>query len=372
MKIGEKCEGSIYCNFKKIYMPKEDKLHIRKIYLDALRIIAVFLVIFNHLNGYLMYQISSGWKVWFYMFLTMITRVNVPLFLMISGSLLLGKEESISVILKKRLIRIASVLLIFSTLLYVVAAQENFSISDWFLKISSNSIEGSYWYLYAYIGMLLMLPYLRRIVKGFCDKDFIYIIVLHFLIYAIVPIVNYVMFFSRGESYSLYLNIPIMTLNVIFFPLLGYYLDRILPVEKINKRMLGIAFLAALVGIFVSSMFTYYSGVRVGFSQDYVQLFDYLTTIFVFIFVKYLFVNKKMCAGRPLLENVICKIGQLTFGMYLLDPLWKNLFYLKFEAVMQPLMPIVIFSGIWCILSMFVSGIVTYGLKKIWIIRNLL
>lgn len=157
-----------------------------------------------------------------------------------------------------------------------------------------------------------------------------------------------------------------------FFPLLGYYLDRILPVGKINKRMLGIAFFTALAGIFVSSIFTWHSGVRVDFSQDYVQLFDYLTTIFVFIFVKYLFVNKKMCAGRPLLENVICKIGQLTFGMYLLDPLWKNLFYLKFEAVMQPLMPVVIFSGIWCLLSMFVSGIVTYGLKKIWIIRNLL
>lgn len=160
-------------------MNRENKLNIRKTYLDALRIIAVFLVIFNHLNGYLMYQISSGWKVWFYMFLTMITRVNVPLFLMISGSLLLGKEEPISVILKKKFIRMFSVLLIFSTLLYAVAAQENFSISVWFLKISSNSIEGSYWYLYAYIGML-MLPYLRRIVKGFCDKDFIYIIVLNF------------------------------------------------------------------------------------------------------------------------------------------------------------------------------------------------
>ena len=72
----------------------------KKIYFEWMRILACGLVIFNHLEGYTLYKSSIGMKQGLYMLLTMITRINVPLFLMISGALLLKKEEDIITVIK--------------------------------------------------------------------------------------------------------------------------------------------------------------------------------------------------------------------------------------------------------------------------------
>lgn len=52
----------------------------KKIYFEWIRIIACGLVIFNHLDGFSLYMISSGAKQSFYMCLAVITKINVPLF----------------------------------------------------------------------------------------------------------------------------------------------------------------------------------------------------------------------------------------------------------------------------------------------------
>ena len=58
---------------------------------DLMRIIACNLVIFNHMDGYSSFQQTSpGWKTWICMVPAMITRINVPLFFMIGGALLLN------------------------------------------------------------------------------------------------------------------------------------------------------------------------------------------------------------------------------------------------------------------------------------------
>ena len=176
----------------------------RVVYLDAMRIMAIFLVIFNHLKGYTLYQISDGPKQWIYMFITMVTRFNVPLFLMISGTLLLDKEESYGILLGKRIKRFASVIVLFEFGLYIefyLAAlikgdkNANFSLFKFIQGVLAGSLEGtgSYWYLYAYMGMLLNLPFLRKIAKQMDKKDFILLIAIHFFVSSFLPIINIVL-----------------------------------------------------------------------------------------------------------------------------------------------------------------------------------
>lgn len=66
----------------------------RKVYLDFLRILACFLVIVNHTNSDIFLNSSIG-ITWFvsitYFF---ICKIAVPLFVMISGAVLLGKKDS--------------------------------------------------------------------------------------------------------------------------------------------------------------------------------------------------------------------------------------------------------------------------------------
>ena len=65
------------------------------LYVEILRIICIVFVIFNHTNymGYVYFLSFDNGTLpyWFYMFFTVIAGISVPIFLMISGMLLLGK-----------------------------------------------------------------------------------------------------------------------------------------------------------------------------------------------------------------------------------------------------------------------------------------
>lgn len=76
----------------------------RKSYIDLLKIMAIYMVLFNHTKdkGFILFTIAQGSKLYpFYLFNAIWIKIAVPLFFMTSGALLLGKEESIGQILKK-------------------------------------------------------------------------------------------------------------------------------------------------------------------------------------------------------------------------------------------------------------------------------
>lgn len=69
-----------------------------------LRIITIALVLFNHTetNGFQLYAITSNIYLYLYIFLTIFCKIAVTIFFMISGGVILGKEESLKDLYKKR------------------------------------------------------------------------------------------------------------------------------------------------------------------------------------------------------------------------------------------------------------------------------
>ena len=162
--------------------------------------------------------------------------------------------------------------------------------------------------------------------------------------------------------------------KVMFYPLIGFYIDHKVDMEKMTGKKVALMMLAGFVGIVISNTCTYYQGTHSpnGFTQDYVQLFDYLTTICVFVLIKYTAVKFNDFSGIPRFCRIVTLIGELTFGIYLMDPIWKKLFYRQFEAVLEPSMITILVSVLWCLTSMCLGGIVTFALKKIPVFRKLL
>ena len=68
----------------------------RVVYLDLIRIVAVYLVIFTHTGdlGSKLYEFGDYdfTRNIIYIMTDVIRRINVPLFLMVSGAVLLGRE----------------------------------------------------------------------------------------------------------------------------------------------------------------------------------------------------------------------------------------------------------------------------------------
>ena len=90
-------------------MPAEHSTRRRVIYFDILRIVAIFFVVFVHLAAQHWADVDVSSRAWFAFNLYCTTgKWSVPIFVMISGALFLGRDVSISSILKKNVARIAT------------------------------------------------------------------------------------------------------------------------------------------------------------------------------------------------------------------------------------------------------------------------
>lgn len=84
---------------------KNNKVVGRKVYIDFLKIIAIYMVLFNHTEtkGFVLFTIARTSKLYpLYLFNAIFIKIAVPLFLMTSGALLLGKSESYRDLMNKR------------------------------------------------------------------------------------------------------------------------------------------------------------------------------------------------------------------------------------------------------------------------------
>ncbi len=304
----------------------------RKLYFDILRIIAITCVIYNHTNeyGYYRYAIVNN-QVFscLYAALGAFIAIGVPLFFMISGALLLGKEESLRALYEKRVLRIIMVMVIFETLTYiykVLFEGAPISISFFLNKTISDNIIPPYWYLYAYLAFLMGLPLLRKMVLAMSQNDFVYLIVLQILIEGIFSTIVYL---GGITSLNSFFVIPFFN-RVIFFPIFGYYMANVLPKEKCNTRGVYYAIAASLITIIIFVVMTKFRNL------PYEEFTTYdkglytcgLTTILdgsAFYIVRTLTGNR--------VNKFVSYLGSLTFGVYLveervrvlLDPLVKFL-----------------------------------------------
>lgn len=87
---------------------------VRLIYLDLIKVLAIFMVLYNHRTTYTMANTLTGYtfKTLLIQVLALLCRCGVPLFFMASGVLLLKKNEPFCYVLRHRVARILIVMLI--------------------------------------------------------------------------------------------------------------------------------------------------------------------------------------------------------------------------------------------------------------------
>ena len=350
----------------------------KKEYYEILRILACALVIFNHTTGFSLYQKTEGIKQIIYIFLATFTKINVPLFIMISGALLLKKSEDISVTLRKRVLRFVILLVAVQALLFFTYKMRavyygnefEFTLKRFVLGILNCELPGCrpYWYLYAYLGFLLVLPFMQRVAHGMKKTEFTVILCCHMLIVAIIPIID---LFSNSLGYGhvvLYERfvIPFAGLKMFFLPLAGYYIDHYIDITKLKKKHLFGITVLGLGGMTISCLCTYYEGITIGqFTENYLSRFMFINAGAVFLWIKYLVCEKLLPLFCAKIKKVLVSVGALTFGIYLLDPFLKVFLYKPYATIVKNYIPNIFVSIGWVLTSIILGGICTYLLKKI-------
>lgn len=349
----------------------------RKIHMDILRLLAAFLVVYNHTAGYAYYwnHTNDLYKVAATIGVSAFTKVNVPLFFMLSGALLLGKEESCSVLLKKRVGRFFMVLLCASVCAYCYLYRGVLSLKHFVYVFLSCNIVNPYWFLYAYLAFLLALPLLRRIAGSLRGQDIAFLLILRCVFSTGMQVWEYFAEYVQWdvipvcESFTL----PFATMDILFYPLLGYYLEHHVSTEK-----LGIGKILALLGVLAASIagttvLTVHQGVYEGlFTEDHIALTAYITASCLYLLVK------KACTAisakwrSPKLERALGSFAGLTLGIYLMDPILLEKFGVSFIAGAGDSLYLIPQSLVYCCISMVLCGGITWVLKKVPGIRKLL
>lgn len=86
----------------------------KKAYLEAIRLLSLFFVLYTHTGNYGMHhypETSNPLNFWFSQSLVLLSQTCVPLFFMISGAVLLHKESTFKEIGTKRVPRMVIVIL---------------------------------------------------------------------------------------------------------------------------------------------------------------------------------------------------------------------------------------------------------------------
>ena len=340
------------------------------LYLDILRIIACFFVIVNHTNTYI-FQHTEPSLTWFasitYFFFC---KTAVPLFVMITGALLLDREETYKKS-AQRILRIFSVIILFSLLYYFEKKDwqiSSFSLEDFIQKIYPENITNAFWYLYLYIGIAAILPVLQRTVKYLGKRDFLYYFIITFGIVNLIPVLG---IFIKGVEISPLIFVVGFN-SYLGMLLLGHYIEKYADIRKKHFVLSVVVFATSIAANVIATYYLYLN--RSANEGNYLQLDDrtmtsiVLPSVCLFCAAKYICSHIKIsdCAGL-----CIHTISRLTFGIYLLSD-WllikMNYIYSKLYSMTHPLLAVVIYEII-----IFISGaLITGVLKKLPVIKKLI
>ena len=339
---------------------------------DIIRIIAVFLVIFTH-TGKLGSKIYSYQGIFNpdtigYIGLDIIRTVNVPLFFMVSGALLLGKQENYKQILEKRVAKYVLTLCATAALYYFIVHKHPWNeigiLLSGLYRNDNSIVEFHLWFLYSYIGYLVLLPFLRKIAGQMTIQDFKYFFVLGFLFKGMERVLN------GGVGLGAFSVSFVFGYDMIFYPILGYCMSHLLSEEHYNNKYLSIGIVGSVICIVITAYMMVFDFRQNGvWSERYIDMFTMIPTGTIFYAVKFMELRVKLNSNWC---RVLSFCGSNVLGIYLFSEMFSPIVK---ERIYDPLLSYVpsFFSCIVMIIANMGMGLLlTSVLKCIPIVKKLL
>ena len=340
---------------------------------EALRLLAIFGVVFNHsqARGFELYMLEDVSRVNYLasLLLGILCKTAVPLFFLVSGGLLLHREESIGVTLKKRALRIAVALVLFSGILYLRWILWGYvpapGFGDFLQRFWSEGISAPYWYLYTYLGLVLMLPLLRPMVQHMSDQAFVYLAILHMIVYGLCAIPG--LLTGWGPLNSDFL-LPMAEPEVFYF-LMGYYLAHRFPWERMDRKRLGLLWLLAAAAVacmlWMADLYIRYTGTsNIGYHNGWM-----LFPIFAIYASAQRFFASHVVPDHA--AKILTALGGCVFGTYLMEGMLRHdlspIYFL-----LEPRIHVLPACLIWVVLVVLCGLCITWVLKKIPLLNRIL
>jgi surface polysaccharide O-acyltransferase-like enzyme len=319
-------------------------------WVDLVRVVGAFLVVVAHVS------FKGGGSVLISTYYYVLSRVAVPLFFMVSGYLLLRKEEPYGEFFRKRALKVFIPFLVWSVI-YLLWKREGFDqpfslkiVVSYLLKIVRGPRENHLWFFYALIGLYLFTPILRVFVSKATMRDLFYFCGLWFLV---VPVLSFLQeFTSLKIGFELY-----FIAGYSGYFMLGYLLGKL---EFTRPQLYGLAFLFLLFSIGTTLLNV---SVKSEYFVSYLSMNVVLMTAFAFILLREVHIGDR-------LNGFLVPLSRASFGIYLAHvivmaeleklPLVSGWFSMGSSVYMIPLLGLMVF---------LVSFVLVAIIQKIPILR---
>ncbi|ALL04863.1 hypothetical protein AQ505_04790 [Pedobacter sp. PACM 27299] len=289
-------------------------------WLDLLKVIAVFMVIVAHANDSIILNQDGNFNFEWGTYIGSLYRFSLPLFVLISGVLLLPTKLNTIDFYKKRLWRILPALL-FWGVAYVLfeglVLQQKSWDKIWMeivrLPLSFGDASPHLWYLYMLAGLYLMIPIISPWLAKATKRE-LELVLSIFIFSTFIPYLKFLTGLAFGmsdwnEFHSFY-----YLSGFIGYLLMGYYLYTYLPGWSIlTKRTAGAVLFLTGYGI------TYYLSISVPFSIPNIEMVWYycspnvlLEAVGVFLMVE------GMTLKKGIFTKIIQTIAKYSFGIFLI------------------------------------------------------
>lgn len=346
----------------------------RKYHIDILRILACFAVVFNHFDpGFFSFNHAPHGSIqyWLLMSLSVFCKFAVPLFFMISGALLLKKEESISKLYARRVSKIAITLFVASICYFFF---EKYALNSPNVDISTiytDQTEYHLWYLYSYLALLISLPYLRSIAKDLTKNKIFYLSALYIFFRYLLPLIE-LLFTNNTYHLNGRISGIFICADIFFLPLLGYYIENNIEEKSITKnRLLGVwacNILSLLATMYANSLINTTAGNDI--NQTYIGFFSSTNAIAIYLTAKKIKLDK--ISNK--FKKILLHLSSCTFGIYLVHLVFMRIINTSPKIDFFYGLPIFTKIGFWFGISIIVT-IISYSLvaiaKRIPVLKRL-
>ena len=328
-------------------------------YIHSLRFFATLAIILLHTSSAIYGNIEnysgvSDSDMFVFAFYKHIMEWAVPVFVMITGALLLSPEKQTDyrIILDKYVKRMALAILVFGL---PMALSESFLTYGFgsFIKVLTSGIVNCItgfswnhmWYLYMLICLYMITPIIKPFVNSASKGQFQIALFVMFLLSSLIPVIK-----SCGVDINGYM---VIGTPFIFLYMLGYYLHVYVGCDKEGfvKKISWVLLLLSVAAVFLKVLY----GIKF---NEYADVPCIVMAVSLFLIFK--------CYG--LKSDFFAKMAPCCFAVYLIHPLFINLFYKILDitplGMLQPL-PLVVKISLFFILFSLLSFALGFILLKI-------
>jgi surface polysaccharide O-acyltransferase-like enzyme len=301
----------------------KEKTQDRQSNFELMRIVSMFLVVLNHfiMHGLVWYH-TYGVSKMFFDVLLIITRVNVPSFILLTGYFQYKKSMKMNNAIKvNNAMWFYSVAIMFAFIIFFKVKVANITILQTLIPIDF----GQYWFTNMYLILYLTTPIWNLVIAN-CNKDkHKKIIILLFILFSILTYFTHDLFYNASGGLSLF--------SFILFYFIGAYLGKY-PVDK-NKtieqkriKFFSISVLCIILNcllyMFGNTLLTSNRGILIDFGSIFVNNFySFLNPLIVIQSICYLLFFSTIEIKFKLLRKIINRIAACVFGVYLFS---ENIF----------------------------------------------